>query len=134
MTVTDNVVGAIEKTLLKTPAMYQYNEVKSKAFLATAGQQSWIKEDIFTREPIRRLNNAMSASAAFIGTTNQNPVSYQKFGLNEITVYRNGFATAGTQLQFRPETIRSYTSILWQPWFSLKTVTVYHWLISHTII
>ena len=34
MTVSDNVVGAIEKTILKTPAMYRYNEVISKAFLA----------------------------------------------------------------------------------------------------
>ena len=101
MTVSYNVVGAIEKTLLKTPAMYQYNEVKSKAFLATAGQQSWKQEDIFTKEPIRSLNNAMSASAAFNGTNNQNPFSYQKFGLNEITVYRNGFATAGTPMSTR---------------------------------
>ena len=40
MTVSDNVVGAIEKTLLKTPAMYRYNEVITKIFLATAGQHS----------------------------------------------------------------------------------------------
>ena len=55
MTVSDNVVGAIEKTLLKTPAMYRYNEVITKTFLATSGQRSWKHEDIFTKEPIRRL-------------------------------------------------------------------------------
>ena len=103
MTVSDNVVGAIEKTLLKTPAMYPYNEVISKAFLATAGQQSWKQEDIFTKEPIRRLIIAMSASAAFIGTNTENPFSYRKFGLNEITVYRNGFATAGTPMSTRDD-------------------------------
>ena len=54
MTVSDNVVVAIEKTLLRTPAKYRYKEVISKAFLATAGQQSWKQEDIFTKEPIRR--------------------------------------------------------------------------------
>ena len=54
MTVSDNGVVAIEKTLLRTPAKYRYNEVISKAFLATAGQQSWKQEDIFTKEPIRR--------------------------------------------------------------------------------
>ena len=59
MTVSDIVLGAIEKTLLKTPAMYRYNKVISKAFLATAGQQSWKQEDIFTKEPIRRLIVAM---------------------------------------------------------------------------
>ena len=37
MTVSDNVVGATEKTLLKTPALYRYNEVITKTFLATAG-------------------------------------------------------------------------------------------------
>ena len=49
MTVSDNVVGAIEKTLLKTPAIYRHNEVITKTFLATTGQQSWKHEDIFTK-------------------------------------------------------------------------------------
>ena len=96
MTVSDNVVGAIEKTFLQTPAMYRYNEVISKAFLATAGQQSWKQEDIFTKEPIRRLIVAMCRSDAFIGTNTLYPISYRKFDLNEIKIYRNGFATAGT--------------------------------------
>ncbi|XP_075253281.1 uncharacterized protein F54H12.2-like [Convolutriloba macropyga] len=98
MTVSDIVLGAIEKTLLKTPAMYRYNEVISKPFLATAGQQSWKQEDIFTKEPIRRLIVAMCRSDAFIGTNTLNPFSYQKFDLNEIIIYRNGFATAGTPI------------------------------------
>ena len=98
MTVSDNVVGAIEKTLLKTPAMYRYTEVITKTFLATAGQRSWKHEDIFTKEPIRRLIVALCRSNAFIGTNNINPHHYQKFDLSEITVYRNGFATAGTPM------------------------------------
>ena len=97
MTVSDNFVGAIEKTLLKTPAMYRYNEVIKKTFPATAGQRSWKHEDIFTKEPIRRLIVALCRSNAFIGTNNINPYHYQKFDLSEITVYRNGFATAGTK-------------------------------------
>ena len=96
--VSDNVVGAIEKTLLKIPAMYRYNEVITKTFLATAGQRSWKHEDIFTKEPIRRLIVALCRSNAFIGTNNINPYHYQKFDLSEITVYRNGFATAGTPM------------------------------------
>ena len=35
MTVSDNVFGAIEKTLLRTPAIYRYNEVITKTFLVT---------------------------------------------------------------------------------------------------
>ena len=33
LTVSDNVVGAIEKTLMRTPADYRYNEVITKNFL-----------------------------------------------------------------------------------------------------
>ena len=52
---SDIVVGAIKKTLLKTLAIYQYNEVITKIILATAGQQSWKREDIFNKKPIRRV-------------------------------------------------------------------------------
>ena len=40
----------------------------------------------------------MCCSDAFIGTNTLNPFSYQKFDLNEIIIYRNGFATAGTPM------------------------------------
>ena len=50
------------------------------------------------KEPIRRLIVALGRSNAFIGTNNINPYHYQKFDLSEITVYRNGFATAGTPM------------------------------------
>ena len=76
MTVSDNVVGAIEKTLLRTPAIYRYNEVITKIFLETTGQQSWKHEDIFTKEPIRRLIIALCAGDAFIGTNTVNPFNY----------------------------------------------------------
>ena len=98
MTVSDNVVGAIEKTLLKTPAIYRHNEVITKTFLATTGQQSWKHEDIFTKEPNRGVIVALCVGTAFIGTNTANPFHYQKCGLREITIYRNGFATAGTPI------------------------------------
>ena len=40
MTVSDNVVGAIEKTILKTPVLYRYNEVITKTLRATVDQRS----------------------------------------------------------------------------------------------
>ena len=95
---SDNVVGEIEKRLLKTAAIYRYNEVINKTFMATTGQQSWKQEDIFTKEPIRRVNVALSVGTAFIGTNNANPFHYQKLGLREITIYQNGFATAATPM------------------------------------
>ena len=49
-------------------------------------------------EPIRRVIVALCVGTAFIGTNTANPFHYQKFGLREITIYRNGFATAGTPM------------------------------------
>ena len=46
MTVSD-----IVQTLLKTPAMYRYNEVISKVFLAAAGQQSWSRRTFSRKNP-----------------------------------------------------------------------------------
>ena len=66
--------------------------------MATTGQQSWKHDDIFTKEPIRRVIVALCVGTAFIGTNTANPFHYQKFGLREITIYRNGFATAGTPM------------------------------------
>ena len=98
MTVSDNVVGAIEKTLLRSLAIYRYNEVITKTFLATVGQQSWKHEDIFTKEPIRRLIIALCAGDAFNGTNTVNPFNYRKFGLREITLFQNGFACRYTNV------------------------------------
>ena len=50
MTVSDHVLTAIEKTLLKTPAVYRYTEVLPRTFLATTGVQSWRQEDVFSKE------------------------------------------------------------------------------------
>ena len=97
MTVTDFVLSSIEKTLLKTPAIYNYIEVLPRTFLATTGVQSWRQEDVFAKEPVRRMILAMSSNTAYLGTNRTNPFDYQKFQLNEIIVYRNGLPIAGTQ-------------------------------------
>ena len=47
MSVADSVLGAIEKTLLKTPAIYRYIEVIPRTFLAQNGARSWRQEDVF---------------------------------------------------------------------------------------
>ena len=96
MTVTDFVLSSIEKTLLKTPAIYNYIKVLPRTFLATTGVQSWRQEDVFAKEPVRRMILAMSSNTAYLGTNRTNPFHYQKFQLNEIIVYRNGLPIAGT--------------------------------------
>ena len=98
MTVTDYVLSLIEKTLLKNPAIYNYIEVVPKTFLATAGVKSWRQEDVFAKEPVRRMIVAMSINEAYFGTNRTNPFHYQKFGLNEIFVYKNGLPIAGTPI------------------------------------
>ena len=90
MTVTDYVLSSIEKTLLKNPAIYNYIEVVPKLILATAGVQSWRQEDVFAKEPIRRVSVAMSINEAYLGTYRTNPFHYQKSELNQIIVYRKG--------------------------------------------
>ena len=47
MTLNDDVVSAIEKTLLNIQAYYPYFETQTKTFLASAGVHSWKQEDIF---------------------------------------------------------------------------------------
>lgn len=98
MTVSENVLESIERVLLSTPAMYSYTEVIPKTFIIPAGQNGWKHEDIFTKEPIRRIAIAMNTNTAVAGTNDQNPYYYQKFGLRSITIYRNGIPIAGTPL------------------------------------
>ena len=94
MTVTDYGLSSIEKTLLKNPAIYNYIGIVPKSFLATAGVQSWRQEDAFAKEPVRRMIRAMSINEAYLGTNRTIPFHYQKLGLNEIIVYRNGVPIA----------------------------------------
>ena len=98
MTVTDHVLSAIEKTLLKTPAVYRYTEVLPRTFLALDGIRSWSQEDIFSKEPVRRMIIAMSTNQSYLGTNRTNPFHYQKFNLNEIVIYRNGLLVVGTPI------------------------------------
>ena len=99
MTVADHVYTAIESTLTKMPALYRYTETIPKTFLVSLNSQSWDQEDVFNREPIRRFVIAMSTNGGFLGAKRTNPFHYQKFGLNSITVYRNGYPIAGTPLE-----------------------------------
>ena len=48
MTVADHALSAIEKTLLKTPALYRYTKVLSRTLFATAGNRIWSQDDIFS--------------------------------------------------------------------------------------
>ena len=98
MTLNDDVMSAIEKTLLSSPASYPYFETIKKTFLASAGLHSWKQEDIFSREPIRRLTICLNTNEAFLGNNRLNPFHYRKFGLEQIYIYRNGLPVADSPI------------------------------------
>ena len=77
MKITDNVLGALEKQLMKTPAVYGFTEVLTRTFLATTGVRSWRQEDVFPKEPVRRVIIAMTTNQAYLGTNRTNPFHYR---------------------------------------------------------
>ena len=54
-------------------------------------------EDIFAREPVIPIILSMNTNNAFLGTKRTNHFHYQKFGLEQITLRRNGLPIANTQ-------------------------------------
>ena len=96
MKIADHVLTAIEKTLLKTPAVYRYTEVLTQTYLATTGIRSWSHENIFSKEPARCMINAMATNQTYLGTNRTNPFHYQKFNLSQIVVCRIGQPIVGT--------------------------------------
>ena len=73
MTLNDDVVSALEKNLLTSPASYTYLETLTKTFLASTGLHCWKQEDFFARETIRRLAICLNTIEAFLGNNRQNP-------------------------------------------------------------
>ena len=98
MTLNDDVVSDIEKTLLSSPASYPYLETLTKTFLASTGLHSWKQEDIFAREPIRRLALCLNTNEAFLGNNRQNPFHFRKINLEQIYIYRNGMPVADSPI------------------------------------
>ena len=83
---------------MKTPAIYRYIEVIQRIFLAQNGARSWRQEDVFSKEPVRRMLIAMTTNQAYLGSNRTNPFHYQQFRLNQVTIYRNGQPIVGTPI------------------------------------
>ena len=96
ITVADHVLTAIEKTLIKTPAVYRYTEVLPRTCLATTGTRSCSHEDFFSKEPVRRMVFEMATNQAYLRTNRTKPLHYQKFNLSQIVFYRNCQRIVGT--------------------------------------
>ena len=98
MTLNDDVVSAIEKTLLSSPASYPYLKTKTKTFLASTGLPSWKQEDVFSRGPIQRLAICLNTNDAFLGSKQLNPFHFCKFNLEQICIYQNGLPVADSPI------------------------------------
>ena len=79
MTRADHVLTAIEKTTKNTCRVSLDRSIATDFFLATTGIRSWSHENIFWKEPIRRMIIAMATNEAYLGTNLTNPFHYQKF-------------------------------------------------------
>ena len=98
---SDSVRVSIEKALLKSDAVYPYIESLNKSFITQAGQNCFVKENIFGTEPIRRLTLCMVRNKFFRGSTIEcTPFRYKKFNLSKVEIQRgNGVPIAGTPIR-----------------------------------
>ena len=98
ITLNDDVMSAIEKTLICIPASYPDFETITETVLASAGLHRWKQEDIFSREPIRRRAISLNTNKAFLSNKTLNPFNNWKFCLKQIHIYRNGLPIADSQI------------------------------------
>lgn len=109
--VKDDIAAAIERRLLKEPAVYQYTEVIPKAYLMSPGSTFWKQDDIFQKEPIRRIALAMCLNTHFDGSHDTNPFQYNKFDLREVVLKRNGTDVPGSPLYTVDDNMAYYNSL-----------------------
>ena len=98
MTLNDDLVSTIEKTLLSIPASHHHLETITKTFLASTGLQSWKHEDVFSKEPTRRLAICLNTNEAFLGCKQLNRFHFRNVNLEQICIYRNGLPIADSPI------------------------------------
>ena len=88
------MTSANEKPLLSSPASYPYLETKTKTFLVSTGLQSRKQEDVFSREPIRRLAICLNKNDACPGSKQLDLFHFPIFNSEQVYIYRNGLPDA----------------------------------------
>ena len=83
-----------------------------KNILASTGLHSWKQEDIFTREPIRRLALCLNTNEAFLGNNRQNPFHFQKIDLEQIYIYRIGMPVADSPISTNDDKRLYFNTVL----------------------
>ena len=110
---SDSVKVSIEKALTKSSAIYPYIESLNKNFIIQAGQNCFVKENVFGTEPIRRLTLCMVRNKYFRGSTVEcTPFRYKKFQLSKVEIQRgNGVPIAGTPINTTSNTRLYYNTV-----------------------
>ena len=110
---SDSVKVSIEKALTKSSAIYPYIESLNKSFIIQAGQNCFVKENVFGTEPIRRLTLCMVRNKYFRGSTVEcTPFRYKKFQLSKVEIQRgNGVPIAGTPINTTSNTRLYYNTV-----------------------
>ena len=110
---SDAVKISNERALTKSPAVYPYIESLNKSFIIQAGQNCFVKENIFGTEPVRRLTLCMVRNRIFRGSTCEStPFQYKKLQLSKIEIQRgNGVPIAGTPIDTTKNTRLFYNTI-----------------------
>lgn len=136
MTVTEPIHRSIQNALQKGPARYTYPDIQTKTFVIPAGQNQYIRENVFNNQPIRRIAFAMNRNADFTGTWTTNPFHYRKFGLREIRLTRAGhnLLTLNTEANVRPyrQTLQSLNFEQDGPGVSLTEYEDHFWVVIDT--
>ena len=95
---SDSVRVSIDKALLKSDAVYPFNENLNKSFLFQAGQNFFLKENTSGTEIIRRLTMCMVKKKFFRGSLSEcTPFRCKKFNFSKVEIQRgSGVPIAGT--------------------------------------
>ena len=100
--VKDSVRSSIERALLNAPVLYPYIEMMNKSFIIQTGQNSFVKENLFGTESVRRLTLCMTTNEQFRGRSNMDALHYQTFRLERLEIIRgNGVPVPGTALDMK---------------------------------
>ena len=99
---TDCVRLSIEKALPNAPAHYPYIEMMNKSFIMQACQNSFVNENCFGTEPIRRLTLCMTTNEKFRGNRCMDAFHYQPYGLERLEITcGNGVPVPSAPLDMR---------------------------------
>lgn len=95
MLLNPSVINGHASGLNKYNAHYPINHTELINFTIPAGQKSYTKDRLFPLQVPKLLVIGMVENEAFNGTIGKNPYNFKHFGLNMISLYRDGESIPG---------------------------------------